>query len=516
MGQRRVSHRLGSTMISGPNRVVGLALLTFLTQVGLPRAASAQIGLSASRSSMLYSAEANPDCSILSKTDDAALPFNVTRLRVLGAPAGRPLTYHWSMKKSEKGLLAADLDLSAGGQGSAPAAVSGMCADFGSACILTGQKLGFYNEDHILWVAPTCDVLPKDTSKQFHGGVSHVRVKVTDGRRKVGQATAKLDWGKNGSVTLFIEDMEHPPRFENGIGRHDPIPIFANPLFAFRITSPNPGPPGSMTMKIGGGTLAAPTVCPGFDGCGEVDFPSAGRFILTLTLIFEDGSALCDNISVLVTTCNPNARLDVIPKPKLGAYDPTDPNRSIVDLTVRLRNVSQPKGGLPACNFLLRGAGVLGCAADIRVGGVKDTASTSFDLPHCSETTDQSCSIDAECSCERCKPGEICLTQPHCSQTFTKQCGNDEDCRNTGQPQPCPECKEDESCVRVLQVGPEVFLRPGQSVDLLHESVTLRNVLASPAKITDTWTANVLIPNVSASKKLRYSIRGRPSFSSGP
>jgi len=149
------------------------------------------------------------------------------------------------------------------------------------------------------------------------------------------------------------------------------------------------------------------------------------------------------------------------------------------------------------------------------VGGVKDTASTSFDLPHCSETTDQTCSIDAECSCERCKPGEICRTQPHCSQTFTKQCGNDEDCRKTGQPPPCPECKENENCVRVLQVGPQVFLRPGQSVDLLHESVTLRNVLASPAKITDTWTANVLIPNISASKKLKYSIRGRPSFSSG-
>ena len=515
MGQRRVSHRLASMMISAPSRFGGLALVTLLTQVGLPRAASGQIGLNASRTSMLYAAQANPDCSMLSKTDDAALPFYVARLRVVGAPAGGSVRYHWSMKKADKGLLAADLDLGTGGQSSAPSAVSGMCADFGSACILTGQKLDFYNEDHILWVAPTCDVLPKDTSKQFHGGVSHVRVKVTDGRRKVGQATAKLDWGKNGSVTLFIQDMEHPPRFENGIGRHDPIPIFANPLFAFRITSPNPGPPGSMTMQIGGGTLAAPTVCPGFDGCGEVDFPSAGRFILTLTLIFEDGSALCDNILVLVTTCSPTGRLDVIPTPKLAVYDPSDPSRSIVDLTVRLRNISQPKNGLPACNFLLRGANVLTCSAAIKVGSAKDTASTSFDLPHCSATTDQTCSIDAECSCERCKPGEICLTQPHCSQTFTKQCGNDEDCRKTGQPPPCPECKENENCVRVLQVGPQVFLRPGQSVDLLHESVTLRNVLGSPAKITDTWTANVLIPNISASKKLKYSIRGRPSFSSG-
>src|SRR2546429_8616448 len=115
---------------------------------------------------MLYSAESKPDCSILSKTDDAALPFNVTRLRVLGAPAGRPLTYHWSMKKSEKGLLAADLDLSAGGQGSAPAAVSGMGGDFGSACIPTGEKVGFYNRDHILLVAPTFGGLAQDTADQ--------------------------------------------------------------------------------------------------------------------------------------------------------------------------------------------------------------------------------------------------------------------------------------------------------------------------------------------------------------
>src|SRR2546427_9064158 len=90
---------------------------------------------------------------------------------------------------------------------------------------------------------------------------------------------------------------------------------------------------------------------------------SAGRFILTLTLIFEDGSALCDNILVLVTTCSPTGRLDVIPTPKLAVYDPSDPSRSIVDLTVRLRNISQPKNGLPACNFLLRGANVLTCSA---------------------------------------------------------------------------------------------------------------------------------------------------------
>jgi hypothetical protein len=509
MGQRRVSHRLASTMIS-PSRFGGLALVTLLTQVGLPRAASGQIGLTASRSSMLYAAQANPDCSMLSKTDDAALPFYVARLRVVGAPAGGSVRYHWSMKKSDKGLLAADLDLGTGGQSSAPAAVSGMCADFGSACILTGQKLDFYNENHILWVAPTCDVLPKDTSKQFHGGVSHVRVKVTDGRRKVGQATAKLDWGKNGSVTLFIQDMERPPRFEDGIGRHDPIPVFANPLFAFRITSPNPGPPGSMTMQIGGGTLAAPTACPGFDGCGEVDFPSAGRIILTLTLIFEDGSALCDNILVRVATCSAKGRLEVIPKPKLAVYDPSNPSRSTVDLTVRLRNISQPEGGLPACNFLLRGADVLTCSAAIQVGSAKDTATTSFDLRHCSVTTDQGCDTDAECSCDRCKPGEICLTQPHCSQTFTKQCGNNEDCRNTGSSPPCPACKENESCVRVLQsTGTDIFVTPGKSVDLLHEPVTLRNELSSTAKITDTWTANVLIPGISASKKLKYGIRSR-------
>src|SRR5207253_492367 len=101
MGQRRVSHRLATMMVAARNRFVGVAVLALLTQVGLPRGAAGQIGLTASRNSLLYSAQANPDCSMLSKiTDDAALPFNVARLKVLGAPAGGSVRYHWSMKKS--------------------------------------------------------------------------------------------------------------------------------------------------------------------------------------------------------------------------------------------------------------------------------------------------------------------------------------------------------------------------------------------------------------------------------
>jgi hypothetical protein len=63
----------------------------------------------------------------------------------------------------------------------------------------------------------------------------------------------------------------------------------------------------------------------------------------------------------------------------------------------------------------------------------------------------------------------------------------------------------------VLDVpSPEIFIRAGEFFDLLTETRTLRNELPDPARITDTWTANVFIPDVSAQDKIRYRIKGRP------
>ena len=86
------------------------------------------------------------------------------------------------------------------------------------------------------------------------------------------------------------------------------------------------------------------------------------------------------------------------------------------------------------------------------------------------------------------------------------------DCEKTGNPPPCPDCKDGETCIRVLDIpeGFEVGIPVGRSFDLLHETVKLGNDLPDTAKITDTWTANVFIPKVSATAKVKYRIRGRP------
>lgn len=511
MGQRGVSHRLVSVRTTNPGRLAGAMLLAVFAQAGLAAPARAQFSLTASRTGLLYSASTSVDCSTLSMKADTELPFNIARIAVVGTPAGQVLTYHWSMKKDDQGFLAADMDI--GPSGATPA-VSAMCADFGSACTLTEGKVDFYTLDHILWVAPTCTVLPKDTSRPFRGGVSHVRVKVTNGRKKVGNAAVNLGWGMNGAVTLFVTDMENPPRFQDGIGRREPIPIFANPTFAFRESPPNPAPQGLTTFQFTPGSFVGEQACSGFDGCGEVDFSAPGRVLEMLAVTYSDGSALCDNLNVRVATCAAKAGLEVIPRPKRSLYDPAG-SSSMVDLTVRLKNRSVPEGGLPACNFLLRGAGVLSCSSDINVGGVKDTQSTTFDLQHCSQTIDQPCLSDADCGalCGNCAPNETCLTKPHCATHFNRECGNDSDCDPKRLPSPnCPECNPNEACVRVIKVGPgaDVFITPGGSVDLLHQPVTLRNVLSNTAKITDTWTGSVLIPGVSASAKVKYKIRGRP------
>src|SRR5262252_3953037 len=82
---------------------IGLAL-TLGTLVGRVEAA---VSVSASRAELLYSQNANPDCSMLNGvTDDAQLPFYVTRLRatVEGAPAGASLVYRWMLPAKAKGL----------------------------------------------------------------------------------------------------------------------------------------------------------------------------------------------------------------------------------------------------------------------------------------------------------------------------------------------------------------------------------------------------------------------------
>ena len=139
----------------------------------------------------LYAADAMPDCSKLSKLPDDGLPLSVVRLRAQadGAPAAQT-TFRWSMRGRDFGLLVADLDI---GPSAQSAAVAGLCAEFGDACVLTPDKLPFYTRSSILWVAPTCDILPKTPFKPFSGGTSQVFVAAETGRRKLGRASVRQE-----------------------------------------------------------------------------------------------------------------------------------------------------------------------------------------------------------------------------------------------------------------------------------------------------------------------------------
>ena len=95
MRQRSISHCLARMMTSASHRTAIVAAIGVFVQLASAVPARASVTLTASRTSMLYSSSAGPDCSELSKAMDAALPFNVTRLRVtvVGAPAGQSLSY---------------------------------------------------------------------------------------------------------------------------------------------------------------------------------------------------------------------------------------------------------------------------------------------------------------------------------------------------------------------------------------------------------------------------------------
>ena len=518
MGQRGISHHLTSLMTSNPSGTVGLALVAVLAQqLGLATPALAQVSLPASRTQLLYAQSADVDCTALHKiTDDGQLPFYVARLHVEGIPSGLPVRYRWSVAKKAAGLLAADLDL---GPMAVTSDVIGMCSAFGNMCVLTQDRLKFYNEPTVFFVAPTCDILPNDTEKPFRGGTTKIRVNVTAGRRRVGRATITIGWGREGTVVVFAEDNQG--RFDDGIGKPNGVNVPAVTILGAIVNAhPSPEPSGGVQkFKFDGtGFNTVETIgCPltRFEACVEEDLFSAGRFFPSVAAFYTDGSALCDKMETHTGTCAASPKLEVIPRPRRETYDPDNPAKSTVDLTVRLKNESHAEGGLPPCDFLLRGAGILTCAEDLRVGGVKDSKSMQFDFKHCSTASDQGCLRDSDCDpnfCPTCVAGEVCLTQSHCSQNVSKLCQSNVDCEKTGNPAPCPDCKEGETCIRVLDIpeGFEVGIPVGRSFDLLHETVKLGNDLPDTAKITDTWTANVFIPKVSATAKVKYRIRGRP------
>jgi hypothetical protein len=468
--------------------------------------AEAAVALLASRAESLYSTAGTPDCTKLSALADDQLPLNVVRIRAVveGASAG-PVRYQWAMVGKQLGTLAADQPV---GEGQQIPAVQGICAEFGNACVLTEDKLRFYAQPTILWLAPSCEKLPEKT--RGPGGIDKLRVAVTAGRRRLGKATVSLAYGRVASVRLYADAQDGGPKGK-------PVVTGFRVIFGAATAAQIPLPPlDAFEFDNGAGTLAGGDgACrvdgTAFESCaggrGELDYPSPGRFRARVEERFEDGSALCDDLQVQVLACSGDGKVDVLRSPRLGTYVPGDGRKGTVGVRVRFRNTSQRRGGLPPCTFLLGGANVLTCVEELDIGGTTDTKTTRFDLPHCSRTDTIGCTADEQCQppiCSECQAGESCLTQSYCSKSVGRACSHDADCAVPA----CPTCDEQESCIHVLALpAPAVLLRPGEAVDLVSSTVPLQNLLPDTARMSDTWTVTTENGFVGETTD-RYRIRG--------
>ena len=477
-----------------------LFFVVLLVEASLAGPLGAAVRVTASRSETLYAADAMPDCTKLSKLDDAGLPLSIVRLRAEadGAPAEQT-TFRWSA--SGLGLLVADFDIGPAGQSGA---VAGLCAEFGDACVLTPEKLPFYTKSTILWLAPTCDILPKTPFKPFRGGVARVAVQAVTGARKLGRASVKLGFGHTASITLFADGSD-------GVGNRGGIPSDINPQFGAVVNPNGVTLPTPNKFEFGTGAGESSSVDAGacgtagsnlvFDAC-KLDFlyKTAGKFVATVAEKFMDGSALCDSVGVRILSATIIPRLVVELTPKRLNYASGDS----VNLRVRLENASPRVGG---SGILLIGGGVLTCEEGAKVGTVEQTKKTVFDLQHCSATADQGCTQDADCNplfCQGCGQGETCLTQSHCSATLTMPCQHDSNCSQTN----CPACKADETCVQVLAT-PAIVVPVGGSVDLINKPVLVRNVFPEPVHLEDTWTVQTFNAG-NDDTKVKYRVRGQP------
>jgi hypothetical protein len=260
-----------------------------------------------------------------------------------------------------------------------------------------------------------------------------------------------------------------------------------------------PSPPEQYVFANGEGdeeatdTCAFPGAVPGSQACTRLQYDSSGRFVASVSVNLEDGGAVCDNVRTRIGTCIARPKLKVIRKPNRDRYTSGD----LVDLTVRLINNSPKQNG---CRFGFT-ANILQCAAEFKLGTLEENRSTNFQLPNCKESG-LVCDDDLQCGADG-----PCLTESHCSITTTQPCTGDNECALNR----CPTCQPNERCERVLDVNLDLFngLNPGDSVDLLQETVELKNIIKGKAKIKETWTGNTFNAG-SASDSISYRIKGVP------
>jgi len=469
---------------------VGVVLATALVAGD----AAATVTLTASRADTLYTTETQFDCGALAGMMDVDLPYNVVRIRA-DDDTGQATSFRWKLPKPNVGFLLPDdpeIDSSAGGA----FAVQSFCAQIGSGCILTKDTIKSYRRPTILWAAPTCETgLPRNTSSQFSGDTVTIRVKADGQRGRSAKATTDVGYGRIGSPILWISNLSGTP--ENGIGRKEVVTDLL-PTFSVTVEAGimPPVPIKDYVFENGNGQEQAVTECllpsesaPGAAACARLPYEGLGPFFPYVAVRLEDDSAYCDNVRARVATCRVKTRLDVDRSPKKQAYRSGDEG----EVTVTLRNQAPRNNG---CSFIFSS---LTCDTSVKNGGFEEDQSVTFEPVRCDKDRLTFCSTDLDC-------GALgpCLSESHCSVTTTQLCSFDADCSRRA----CPTCEAGETCTRVVQVPP--VLRAGESAELVRELVQLRSVLPGKTRVTDTWAVSEAFGRGDTEAKERYKIRGDP------
>jgi hypothetical protein len=463
--------------VVGERRLALAAVLLGLwTTVG-----EARVIVTASRADTPYSGDLDPNCADLSARPDANLPLNVVRLRATVPNVAPELVrYQWTLPDPEVGLLVADLPLAAG---ETTFSLRTMCTEYGNMCQLNKDTLPNYSQPTILWVAPSCDVLPQNTNERFRGGQVTVAVNASVKGRSRGKGRVRLSYGTVGALAMLADGNEglggavstdggvvFGASVDPGGFTLPPVSDVEFDLAADKEHEPGAGDPGCRDAN--GQPFAACTI-------GE--YKTAGPRRVTANAKLVDGSALCDANMIAVRGAENSAALRVEVTPRLASYVPGHPKKGRVRVRVILTDTSAPNGGL-------RFQGdetTLTCDSKIKIGKLIDSRSTSFAFSHCSGTVTQTCFTDAECMAP-----QTCLTTPHCEVTTSLACQSDADCSckvRCGTDQACLDDCEEEKCQHFLAV-PFIESRPGLSVELVNTEVDLLNVFPSDAEVVDTWT----------------------------
>ena len=448
--------------------------------------------VTASRGEALYAQTETPDCSALSKLADTELPYYVVRLRAVAPAGSTPDRFQWQVPVPDIGVLAADEDI---GPDVETPVIHSLCAELGNGCVLTAEQLAVYSKPTILWVAPTCNVLPDKTATPFKGGQVKIGVQAFSGKRRVGKGGTSIGYGRKSFVTLFVSNGGNDPYRD---GRGKPFePTVLDPLFAARVSGDLAGIPPITQFEFDSGGGGVETVSPGgcsdFDACasGFLYPPAAGAHVPVVKVHLSDNSALCDKLAVRVTATPKMFSVDVTTNPKRLVFTPGES----VGVQVLVRNTS-PRGGNR--NILFQGADALTCDSEVKIGKTTLTKTTHIDLQHCSTTITRPCESNVDCApstCDTCEANETCLTSSHCENS-TLGCVRDRDCGFIG------------SCVIVIPAR-SIILGAGDASKFVDSMVPIDNTLPSEAAVTETWVVNSYNAG-SESKVLKYRIRPKP------